>query len=108
MTKIISARIKFLPPEAGGRLEPARDGVTPQLKLGEIFTSTVIRSRAGTTVFDPGATYDVDLEIKFWDQYGSLFDPEAPAEFYEGSRLIAVGEFRSSDPERGTSTDTDE
>jgi hypothetical protein len=96
MSKTIPARIRFLPPEEGGRLEPARDRIKPQLKLGDIFTSTVVHAPAGTIIFDSGQTYDVQLEIMFWDQYESLFDRNAAAELYEGSRIIAVGEFLDS------------
>lgn len=93
MAKTISARIRFLSPEEGGRLEPGRDRIKPQLKLGDIFTSTVVHAPAGTSTFDPGRTYNVELEIMFWDQYGTLFDPDLPAELYEGGRLVAVGQF---------------
>lgn len=93
MSKIISARIRFLSPEQGGRLRPARDGIRPQLKLGDVFTSTVVHATMGIDVFAAGTTYNVELEIMFWDQYGSLFNHKEPAKLYEGSRLIAVGEF---------------
>jgi len=100
MPNTIRARIRFLSPEEGGRLEPARDRIKPQLKLGDIFTSTVVHAPAGTTIFDPGYIYDVQLEITFWEQYENLFDRNAPAELYEGSRKIAVGEFLMAGPEQ--------
>jgi hypothetical protein len=93
MSKVVSARIRFLGPEEGGRLDPARDGIRPQLKLGDVFTSTVVRSTTGASTFDAGRDYDVHLEIVYWEQYADLFDPSSSIGLYEGSRLIAVGEF---------------
>lgn len=88
------ARIKFLPPEqVGARLEPAREGIRPQLKLNGIFTSVVVRSIAGSTIFEAGVFHEVELEVIFWNEYGHLLDVNAPVQLFEGSRLIAVGEI---------------
>lgn len=57
----------FLTPEEGGRLEPGREGIKPQLKLGGIFTSVVVHAPTGTSTFDSGGSYEVGLEIMFWD-----------------------------------------
>ena len=93
MGKIFSARVRFLSAAEGGRLEPAQDGIRPQLDLGHVRTSCVVRSATGARVFNADQTYDLELEIVFWDQYGHLFDPDAPIRLFDGSRLIAVGEF---------------
>lgn len=93
MGKTFPARVRFLSTAEGGRLEPAQDGIRPQLDLGDVKTTCVVRSAAGGRIFDADQTYDVELEIVFWDQYGHLFNPDDPIRLYDGSRLIAIGEF---------------
>jgi hypothetical protein len=92
MSKTITARIRFLTVEEGGRLDTARDGIRPQLKLGDVMTSCVVSSSDGASVFDAGVVYDVRLEIMFWDQYSHLFSRQNPVQLFDGSRLIAEGE----------------
>jgi len=92
MSKTITARIRFLTVEEGGRLDPARDGIRPQLKLGDVLTSCVVSSLDGVSVFDAGVMYDVGLEVMFWDEYSHLFSRQNPVELFDGSRLIAEGE----------------
>jgi hypothetical protein len=92
MSKTISARIRFLTVEEGGRLDPARDGIQPQLKLGDVHTSCVVSSCDEVSVFDAGVMYDVRIEVMFWAQYSHLFSREDPVQLFDGSRLIAEGE----------------
>lgn len=94
MSRILRADVRFLTHAEGGRLEPARDGIRPQLQLGSIQTSCVVRAVDGTTVFEAGQIYRVNLDIVFWDDYAHLFDPDEPVRLFEGSRLVAVGSFR--------------
>jgi hypothetical protein len=93
MAKAVQARIKLLAHEEGGRLEPARDGIRPQLELGEIHTSCIVRSICGDQVFDSGVLYDVEIEIPFWEHYSALFDHDDPVRLFDGSRLIATGTY---------------
>jgi hypothetical protein len=44
-------------------------------------------------VFEPGRPYDVAIEVLFWDEYGSKFKLDDPVELFDGSRLIARGEY---------------
>lgn len=89
----IKGRLRFLSREEGGRVHPASSGVHSQLLLGDIMTSVVVSAEEGT-VFEPGVDYDVVLEVRFWDQYGQLFDRAKPLQLYEGERLVAVGAFQ--------------
>jgi hypothetical protein len=70
-------------------------GVHPQIKVGdEGFTSCVVRSRnSDEEVFEPGRQYEVTLELMFWAEYGRLVREDLPIELFEGSRLVARGEF---------------
>jgi hypothetical protein len=95
MSKVMLADVRFLRPEEGGRLEPARDGVRPQLKIGEIFTSCLIRSTDGAAIFDDDESHLVAITIIFWEEYKSSFDELSPVELFEGSRRIGIGEFIS-------------
>jgi len=90
---MVPARIEFLPSEEGGRITPAMNGIRPLLKLGPVFTSTVVHSRDSVASFEPRRLYDVTLEIVFWDEYGDFFREDDPVELFEGSRLIARGQF---------------
>ncbi|MEW2372567.1 hypothetical protein AB0940_24840 [Streptomyces sp. NPDC006656] len=89
----VRARVTFLPASAGGRATPAMSGIRPILRLGEVLTSCVVRSAEDIESFQPEHPYDVAIEIIFWHEYGNLFDPEAPVSLYDGSRLIATGEY---------------
>ncbi len=93
-SRVVRARLTFVPASEGGRSTPASSGIKPLLKLGRILTSCVVRmSNGGDGVFVPGQLYEVTLEILFWSEYGPLFDATAPVELYDGSRLIAKGNF---------------
>jgi hypothetical protein len=72
-------------------------GVRPHLKVGEVFTSCVVRSEA-VAQFQLGVEYDVTLEILFWDEYGYLFREDMDVELFEGSRLVARGKFLPAAP----------
>jgi hypothetical protein len=91
--KKLPARIQFLSHAQGGRLSPARDGIRPHLKLGDVMTTCVVRSCTAATIFEPEKVYEVEIEIVFWDQYSHLFTKNEPIQLFDGSRLIATGEF---------------
>lgn len=93
MSKIVHARITFVPESAGGRIAPALSGIKPQLKLGDVRTSAVVRAEDESQVFEPGRPYVVTIEVLFWEQYGSKFKLDDPVELFDGSRLIAKGEY---------------
>jgi hypothetical protein len=93
MRNTLRARIRFLTVDEGGRLAWAEDGIRPQLKLGELSTSCVVRSAEGQRVFEPGVEYLVDLELMFWNQYSELLNRETSVVLLDGSRVIATGRF---------------
>ncbi len=92
MAKILHAKIRFLTSEEGGRTTPAQSGVRPHLKLGDVFTTCIVRALGRDDVFVLGRLYDVTLDIVFWEQYGHLFREGEPLQFFDGDRLIARAE----------------
>ena len=92
--RTIAARIRFLTHAEGGRSSTAMSGIRPQLKLGTISTSCIVRSRGTTEHFEPGIEHEVDLELVLWDEYGHLIPNNAEIELFEGSRLIARGQWQ--------------
>lgn len=93
MSNDLTARIRFLPSTEGGRSTPAMSGVRPQLKLGDVLTSCVVLSKDPSQVFEPGRDYEVALRLTFPEKYGHLVCDDMPVELFEGSRLVARGEF---------------
>ena len=93
MSKLLPARITFLPESEGGRSNPALPGIRPHLRMRDIFTSAVVHSLGDVRGFQPGVDYDVVIEILFWDDYAARFDPSEGVELYDGSRLIAKGSW---------------
>lgn len=89
----VRARIRFLTIEEGGRMSWAEDGIRPQLKLGDISTSCVVRSSMGVRQFEPGVEHDVELELMHWDQYAHLIELAEPVVLLEGSRVVAKGAY---------------
>lgn len=85
----LRARIRFLMPPAPSDWRP-RSGVRPHLRIGEVFTSCVVR-RDEVDTFEFERDYDVTLELVFWKEYGSLLNPGMSVELYTGSQLIASG-----------------
>ena len=99
MAKTLEATVRFLLGSEGGRATPAMSGVRPQLRLGEVFTSCIVRSHGPSETFDLGVEFDVAIEIPFWDEYGHLLRKTEPIELFDGERLIARGTWRH-DPDR--------
>ena len=93
MSKHFRAEIRFLLTEEGGRSTSAMSGIRPHIRLGEVFTSCVIRSTTSDEVFELGRDYNVDIEIIFWEHYSHLFSENEPGEFFEGNHMIAKGRF---------------
>ena len=89
--KRVRARITFLPTAEGGRLTPAADGCRPHLQLGEIMTSCIVHSRPPGGMFELGQTYDVDLELVFWDDHADRLDSAPDIRLFEGHKLVATG-----------------
>lgn len=71
----------------------AARGIGPQLRVGEISTSCVVRSATAAGMFEPGVEYEVELHLMFWDHYGHLVDLGQPVVLLEGSRVIAEGAY---------------
>jgi hypothetical protein len=91
MYERISAVIRFLTTSEGGRFTAAMDGVRPQLKLGEIFTSCIVHGRGPNEPFELGVEYRVTLELVFLEKYGGLLSPSTVLALFEGNRLVATG-----------------
>lgn len=89
----LSACIRFLSVEDGGRLSWAESGIRPQLRLGDISTSCIINSADGARQFEPGVDHIVNIHLMHWDQVASLVDLNDPVVLLEGSRVIARGKF---------------
>ena|SRR5437867_6128908 len=87
----LRAKITFLPPESGGFSRPHSSGVKPQLKVGDLFTSCFVWAAKDDQVFEPGITYDVDLELPSWAQYGTRIYVGMPVELRDGTRIVATG-----------------
>ena len=93
MGHLIPAKVRFLLPEEGGRLDPMRDGSRSQLKIGEVYKSCIVNSASEATIFDAGVEYDVLIDVIFWNEYASQFDEKAQLQLYEGRRIVATGTF---------------
>jgi hypothetical protein len=95
MSKSIPATIRFLRPSEGGRTTPAPDGVHALLQVGDVLTSCIIHSSDGSKVFVAERDYDVSIEMRFWDEYGSRLSADDGVALYDGNRLIARGTWRA-------------
>jgi translation elongation factor EF-Tu-like GTPase len=93
MHEPLAARIRFLTASEGGRLTPVMSGVRPAMKIGDTFTSCIIRATTADEVFEPGRDYDVSLELLFFEEYGHSLDMSASISLFEGERLVATGRF---------------
>ena len=91
--QVFRARVRFLTHDEGGRLNLAMSGFRPQLRVGEISTSAIVRSVAGDAYFDTGVEVEVDIELMHWDVYGHLLSHEDQVVLLEGSRTVAMGVF---------------
>ena len=94
MSKHFLASVRFLLPAEGGRSTVAISGIRPHIRLGDVFTSCIVRSLTSDELFELGYEYDVNIEIIFWEQYGYLFREDVPIELYDGNRIIARGIFK--------------
>ncbi|MEU7903610.1 hypothetical protein [Actinoplanes sp. NPDC049118] len=89
----VRARVTFLRTDEGGRFTPAADGYRPQIRLGSLFTSCIVRSPVPGETFDLGLSYDVDIELVFEALHADRFPPKDGVQLYEGSKLVARGRF---------------
>ncbi len=87
------AKVTFLTSSSGGRRTAPESGVHPQIKLGEVYSSCVVTSTKGLTVFPLGDEVDVEIRPMFPEVVGEAFSRLTLVELYEGSRLVAVGTF---------------
>jgi len=86
------ARVRFLTTEEGGRIAPAVPGTRSQLDLGGSQTSCIIDDDSGRESFPPGEEVDVVIRTLFpW--VGQEFRALRTVKLFEGSKLVAVGEF---------------
>ncbi|MGC4119355.1 MAG: hypothetical protein QM765_33275 [Myxococcales bacterium] len=74
-------------------MTPPASGYRPALKVGDVFTSCAVHAQDDTEVFEPGRTYNVLLEVLFWDEYRDRFTKDLQVELFEGSRCVGRGSF---------------
>ena len=87
------ARVTFLRTGEGGRRTPAQDGYRPHIQVGSLFTSCIVRALVPGLTFDLGSSYEVDLELVFWAHCADQFSRAEGVRLYEGSKLVARGEY---------------
>jgi hypothetical protein len=93
VSKILTARIRFLGPGRGGIPWVPRSGVRPLLRVGNAYTSTVVWTVTGESAFELERDYDVALEVMFWEEYSEQFVEGMSVELFDGSRKVAEGVF---------------
>jgi hypothetical protein len=86
------ARVRFLTTAEGGRISPASPGTRSELDLGDTQTSCIIADDTGREIFPPGEDVTVQIKVIFpW--VVKDFQRLRKVRLYEGSRLVAVGDF---------------
>ena len=73
-------------------LSGAGTRVRSQLRVGDVFTSCNVWLCEGD-LLELGKVYDVSIGVLFWNEYGHLFYDAMPVELFEGSKIVARGEF---------------
>lgn len=90
---LFSAIVKLLSSKEDGRINAPQSGYRPQLKLGDVHTSCIIRPQNGDKlVMDFDIEHQVYLELVF-PEYQDKIKQGIKIEFYEGARLIGRGEI---------------
>lgn len=87
----LSAKVRFLTSEEGGRVTPASSGIKPNMKVGDVFTSSFVWGDRPGQVFDLGVEYSVSLELPMWNDYKQSIYVGMSIQMNEGSRVIARG-----------------
>lgn len=93
MSKTLRAEITFTLPQDGGFTRTPQSGVRPQLAVGDIFTSCVVRPVDGDDVMKIGEPIEVTLELPFWAEYRDKFIEGMAVVLHDGSRVVARGRF---------------
>jgi hypothetical protein len=94
MSRTLAARVRFLRPEEGGFSRPPLAGVQPLLRIGSVFTSTIVRPLDPEVLeFEFGRDYHVSIEVRFWEDYGHLMQEGMPVQLFDGKRQIGEGAF---------------
>ena len=86
------AKIMMLPPEIGGRRNPAASGYQGLLKIDDEYTSVRVFSKSGPeAAIPPGAIHNVEMELVFEDVYGDRMTPGMQILLFEMPRIVGVG-----------------
>lgn len=89
-----NAIIRFYGREYGGRFNPPQSGYKPQLRVGDEYTSCIIKSRrTNDEIFEFNIEYDVEIEIVFYEIYKDRIYTDMKIQLYEGERLVGEGKF---------------
>ena len=97
MSKKMRAEITLTPALEGGFSSPPASGIRPQLAVGDVFTSCVVRSLDGKETLPLGEPVTVEVEIIFWEEYKGKFTEGMPVVLHDGSRIVAKGHFVEGD-----------
>jgi hypothetical protein len=92
------ARVRFLTTAEGGRMTPPVPGVRSQIHLGEFQTSCIVESESGKLEFPLGELVDAQIRVIFAERVGKAFASARAVQLYEGSKLVAEGEFLDLQP----------
>ncbi len=86
------ARVRFLTAAEGGRITAASPGTRSELDLGDTQTSCIIADDSGRKTFPPGEEITVEIRV-IYPWVVRQFQGLRTVRLYEGSKLVAVGEF---------------
>lgn len=87
------ARVRFLGNGEGGRLASPLSGTRSQLEIGEVMTSCVLTRTDDGAVIPLGEEIDLIVSLQFPDNFREAFSLLQVARFFEGSKLVATGQF---------------
>lgn len=87
----LNATVVFITTEEGGRFTPPASGVRPQLRLTDGTYTTCILTMEKTW-FELGKQETVKVYLPFADKLALEQIPTQELAFYEGSKLVALGQ----------------
>ena len=87
---MVIAKVTFLGPQRGGRYTSPISGFHPQIKLGEIHASCIVKAVDNEVVFEFDKEYLVSLDLMY-REYINLLTATNELRLYEGSKLVGIG-----------------
>jgi elongation factor Tu len=86
----VSAEIRLLRSEQGGRSAPVRTGYRPSLRFGDVYTMAVVRL-IGCDEIEPGEDGRAEIGIPVPDAVVDHLKPDERFDLTEGPRKIGEG-----------------